>query len=333
MRRMLTVAVGMVLSVSALRAQLQMAAPGPDDGQLGKLVAANDLELKGNSPFYLSMSFQLFDINGKPKETGTLEKWWAAPGSSRYLVHMPGLNEDGAAPAGADSALGRDAYLIRMLSQAAVSPVMARRQPGGTLKQETHSFGKTSLSCFTQQQDSLSGQVATAVTFCTDPNLDDVRIVMGSDGNSMTLRNSVGKFHGTYVSLGLQISYFGRDAISGKITALHSFDPAKSEVQLPPAAGTASPISGRVTVGKRIQFVEPEYPTIAKMGHLSGSVLLNAVIAKDGSVRTLQPIASTDSVFIDAAMTAVQRWKYSPYLLNGEPTEVDTTITVNFQLN
>jgi periplasmic protein TonB len=42
------------------------------------------------------------------------------------------------------------------------------------------------------------------------------------------------------------------------------------------------------------------------------------------------PIASTDPVFIDAAMQSVKQWKYSPYLLNGEPTEIDTSITVNF---
>jgi TonB family protein len=226
-----------------------------------------------------------------------------------------------------------------MLSQVTVRPVMARRQPGGTLRQEIRTFGKTSLSCFTQQE-SLSGQQAAAVTLCTDPNLDDVRVVMGPDRNSTILRNSVSKFHDTYVSLGPQISFFGRAAISGKITALHSFDPEKFEVQLPaPAADGAAPadkprlIPGGVLAGKRVQFVPPIYPEAAKMRHLSGGVLMHAVIARDGSIRSVQPITSTDPVFVDAAKIAVQRWRYSPYLLNGEPTEVDTTVTVNFALN
>jgi periplasmic protein TonB len=72
---------------------------------------------------------------------------------------------------------------------------------------------------------------------------------------------------------------------------------------------------------------------MAKVAHLSGSVLLHAVIAKDGSVQSLVPIASTATVFVDSAMEAVRRWRYSPFLLNGEPTEVDTMITVNFGLN
>jgi protein TonB len=88
-----------------------------------------------------------------------------------------------------------------------------------------------------------------------------------------------------------------------------------------------------VLAGKRVQFVPPIYPEAAKMRHLSGGVLMYAVIAKDGSIRSVQPITSTDPVFVDAPKIAVQQWRYSPYLLNGEPTEVDTTVTVNFALN
>jgi protein TonB len=64
-----------------------------------------------------------------------------------------------------------------------------------------------------------------------------------------------------------------------------------------------------------------------------GAGVLGAVIGKDGSVRDLAPLAYSDSIFAGAASNAVQQWKYSPYLLNGQPTEVDTTITVNFALN
>jgi periplasmic protein TonB len=45
------------------------------------------------------------------------------------------------------------------------------------------------------------------------------------------------------------------------------------------------------------------------------------------------PIASTDPMFIESAMDSVKQWKYSPWLLNGEPTELDTTITVTFAIN
>jgi hypothetical protein len=67
MRRMLAVVVWVTLAVSPLYAQLQMGEPGASDDSMRKLIAANNLELKGNSPFYLSMSFKLFDMNGNRK--------------------------------------------------------------------------------------------------------------------------------------------------------------------------------------------------------------------------------------------------------------------------
>ena len=85
--------------------------------------------------------------------------------------------------------------------------------------------------------------------------------------------------------------------------------------------------------GNRIAFVEPQYPPIAKIAHMSGTVVLHAIISKNGSVERLSVASSTNPMFNNYAMQAVQQWRYRPYLLNGEPTEVDTTITVNFALN
>ena len=62
------------------------------------------------------------------------------------------------------------------------------------------------------------------------------------------------------------------------------------------------------------------------------SSLLHAMISKGGPPTSLIVIESPDSSLSDAAMTAVRNWKYQPYLLNGQPTDVDTTIEVNFNL-
>jgi protein TonB len=92
-------------------------------------------------------------------------------------------------------------------------------------------------------------------------------------------------------------------------------------------------ISGGVVAGNRTAYVEPQYPPIAKIAHLSGTVVLRAIISKTGAVVNLEVSSSTNPMFNNAAMDAVKQWKYKPYLLNNEPTDVDTTITVNFALN
>ncbi len=101
----------------------------------------------------------------------------------------------------------------------------------------------------------------------------------------------------------------------------------------PPKPSGPIKISQGVIAGNRIAFVEPQYPPIAKIAHMSGTVTLHAIISKSGSVERLSVVNSSNPMFNNYAMQAVQQWRYRPYLLNGEPTEVDTNITVNFALN
>lgn len=81
-----------------------------------------------------------------------------------------------------------------------------------------------------------------------------------------------------------------------------------------------------------IHRVEPEYPTLAKMARREGRVELRAVIGIDGSMASLQVLAG-DPLFIAATKAAVMQWRYRPTILNGQPVEVDTFVTVVFTLN
>ncbi len=117
--------------------------------------------------------------------------------------------------------------------------------------------------------------------------------------------------------------------VFGGITGGHG--PA-IHVEPPKPTGPAR-ISGGVIAGNRIAFVEPQYPPIAKIAHMSGTVVLHAIISKAGRVVNLEVSSSTNPMFNNYALEAVRQWRYKPYLLNGDPTEVDTTITVNFALN
>jgi periplasmic protein TonB len=100
-----------------------------------------------------------------------------------------------------------------------------------------------------------------------------------------------------------------------------------------PAEKPAKPllVSRGVMEAALINQVQPSYPTPARMMRLSGEVVLHAIIGKDGSVRELQPLGG-NPILVQAALAAVRQWRYRPTLLNGEPVEVDTTITVKFVL-
>lgn len=100
----------------------------------------------------------------------------------------------------------------------------------------------------------------------------------------------------------------------------------------PPKPKGPTRISGGVMAGQILSKTQPIYPPIARAAHVGGTVVLHAIIAKDGTIQKLA-VESGPPMLVGAATDAVRQWRYKPYLLNGEPTEVDTTITVNFNLN
>ena len=81
-----------------------------------------------------------------------------------------------------------------------------------------------------------------------------------------------------------------------------------------------------------IHRVEPVYPPLAKQTGRSGRVELRAIIATDGTIQSLQ-VVSGDPLFIQSAQQAVQQWRYKPTILNGQPVEIDTFITVVYNIN
>ena len=82
-------------------------------------------------------------------------------------------------------------------------------------------------------------------------------------------------------------------------------------------------VSSGVTSGLLVRKVTPAYPPLARQARIQGQVRLQAQISKNGDIENLQLI-SGHPMLAPAAIEAVKQWKYKPYLLNGEPVEVET---------
>ncbi|HUO17138.1 MAG TPA: TonB family protein [Verrucomicrobiae bacterium] len=90
-------------------------------------------------------------------------------------------------------------------------------------------------------------------------------------------------------------------------------------------------VSSGVVSGLLIRKVNPTYPPLARQARIQGTVILQAEISKEGNITNLQ-LVSGHPMLAPAAIEAVKQWKYRPYLLNGEPVEVETQVQVNFTL-
>jgi periplasmic protein TonB len=100
----------------------------------------------------------------------------------------------------------------------------------------------------------------------------------------------------------------------------------------PPPIQTHHPPISRIMEGNLIFRVQPEYPPLARQARVEGTVVLRAMISREGLIENLQ-VLSGHPMLIRAAADAVRQWRYRPYLLNEEPVEVETQVTVNFVLS
>jgi protein TonB len=91
-------------------------------------------------------------------------------------------------------------------------------------------------------------------------------------------------------------------------------------------------IAARVAEANLIHDVPPQYPAEAGRSRIEGTVVLMAVIDKDGTVRDVR-VESGLPILAQAAIDAVKQWRYKPYVIDGQPVEVDSRITINFTLS
>ena len=109
----------------------------------------------------------------------------------------------------------------------------------------------------------------------------------------------------------------------------------KSGAATPRAAGTAQRlrVGGMVSQIKLISQVKPIYPAELQQAGVEGTVMIKAIVSKDGFVLSPKVINTVDPRLAQAALDAVSQWTYQPALLNGEPVEVLTTVTLDFKLD
>jgi TonB family protein len=306
------------------------------------------LDPKSSGPFHLKAQIQTFDEKGKPAKAGTFEEYSDGAGRSHTETTYGGRTESNwKTPALYTSGAAlHESFFMRRIVGAFLQglPTSAEIEKSNVVESKK-TFGALSTECLT-----TTSKVVRAVSQVTGASFSQglqsqQMYCFSLDSKSLRVMNSYPYLALVYNKLtpfeGREIPYSVTLSLGKVIRAKFDVDilePWKIEdaTLVPPADAVAPAAESRVSVhseaveGNMLSKTAPVYPLRAKELRIQGSVVLAAIISRLGDVDDLELLYSPDQSLTDAAMEAVKRWKYKPYLLNGEPVEVDTVITVNF---
>jgi hypothetical protein len=299
-------------------------------------------------PWHLKASYQLYDDSGKPSAQGTYEYWWASPGNYRSTWKRPGLEHTDWHVSGQHYSLGTGEPLLfseRKLQSDLLTPLpnAGDLDPGKVrFEKQEQQFGKVKLPCVVViKKMPLHGQLQIIPsglfpTFCFEPEKPIMRAYYAFGATSV-IYNKVVRAQGLYLARDIAIFEGTTKYLTASIDVIDGLSPSAAELTPDKDAQSESspkrvPISSGMATGMLVKQTRPIYPQDAKSAHIDGKVVLQAIIGVDGRVHDLTAVDGPSPSLIAASMVAVSQWRYKPYLLNGAPVEVDTTVNVIYRL-
>ena len=329
-----------VAVVCVVGAWLSAGAQDSPASRLETAAALTSLDAIDQPAWHLKLEVTVFDAKGKNPGEGTIDVWHR--GTDEKVAYVFGdatsatLKHEGKSYSSATGpTIPYEAE--QMLPQILHPGPESVEMDGAVPELRKQKLGKVEFGCVMLTQPIKgAGSIPLGLfpTYCLDSE-GMIRFTYNFGGQAVTL-NRMGVFLKHRVATEAVIRQGEFEVASAKVVTLTTYTPQADEF-LPAAnmveVGPDARIAAGVSAGNRIGFVEPVYPEGEKFRHESGTVLLHAIIGRDGHIRSLRPVNAANADFVISAIAAVRGWTYKPYLLNGEPTEVDTTITVNFQIN
>lgn len=358
------VALGMVCLPTSAQDTASALLPSDPTAFMHQAALSNGLSQAGDHAWHLRASFKIFDDQGNIKDHGTLEEFYVSPtkfkriySSSSYSHTMFGTGSGmmyAGDPAGPSP-------LLRIIRTYLISPLPTDSMIAQwTFTAEQRTYNGASHLCILMNTKSQSDvdPARLAGTFCFNPATLALQTALHeTTAISETLDHPV-SFQGRSVSGDLEVETAGKINATVHVETIEPITAIDDAIFIPPPDASAheitmvgvkgdlfgsSPdlrqsagngqlsISPGVATGMLVNKVAPVYPPIAKAAGVQGTVVLEALIGKDGQITNLH-IVSGPAMLQQAALDAVKSWIYKPYILNGAPVEVRTTVNIIFTL-
>ena len=307
-----------------------------------------DFDSPDLKPWHLKGTYQLYDQNGKAGDQGTYEYWWVAP-----KVFRSSWTRSDAARTDWHTADGRNvsrtsgdrvSYIEQQLQLVLFSPFPDPTRvdpPDLDLKKDRLEVGKIVFPCVDvathRRKDGtwpvLSG--SSARFFCFAPSAPVLRIAREAEVLNFEF-DHLKKVQNRILSGGITIAYGNQKLLTFAVDTITPISRDDAAVTAPADAEPSASLdlsSPSTAQGRLIKKAPPVYPSEAKMAHITGTVVLDAMIGTDGKVRDLRVVGSPSRILTQASLDSVSQWQYKPYLLDGRPVEVNTMIHVIFSMS
>jgi TonB family protein len=340
--------------------------------RLLRATRVNGLMGAGKTPWHLRFTFKIFNWDDNIKESGTYEEWWVSPTRYKrlYTSQTASYKEFGTEngilrTAGTSPRPIQVTYLYNDFYEPLPSDAMI---PKLEVVVQKSGDGNTAIECLSTSElhPGMQSRIPSSRNGdCIDAQSYELRSIIFESGIHEDRFSTSVDFHGSFVARDVQIIQAGKINASAHLETVEDianiqdidFTPAPDAVLVSTNFSDAFPLAGiggitnlnlvkagedrtepmkirlsaGVAQGILIKAVPPQYPPDAKAANVSGTVVIQATIGTDGALRELRAV-SGDPMLIPAALQAVTQWQYRPYMLNGKPVEVLTTINVVFQL-
>ena len=297
-------------------------------------------------PWHLKATYQLYDDAGKPAEQGTYEYWWA----SKHIYRSSWTRES-ATYTEWHTADGKYSYQAagealnffeHKLETALLSPLTSAGElDPAKFRLDDHAVTAPGSVVFCYNTVPVAPKEDTVQTpssglfpkYCFNTRK---QLLLGiySFGAQVVKFNAFTQIEGKNLARGVYFREGARDILAAQVDAIGASSPSDPALTPPLAAKTVRidkvQIGAEIAEDLLIKKVAPVYPQDAKDAHIQGKVVLQAIIGIDGRVRDLQLLSAPNASLASSAFWSVSQRQYKPYLRNGEPTEVETTVTVNY---
>jgi TonB family protein len=318
----------------------------PDEpaAMLSLAASANGLDGPDVQPWHIKVSYQIFDHDGDPENSGIYEEFWISPRKYKRSYSSANFTQTDFAMDGSLYRSGNQEW--PRLRELKVRELLIQPLGGGVdlhqsrLVNSDRSFGQTILRCVTVRPRkpnipiTVIGYPEAFPQFCFEQKAPILRFDSEGGGENDAVYNNISRFQGRYVARDVRVSSEGKLRIALHVEILEGLS---SATEFTPAADAVGPLNGRRALfpGNISELVldmpAPVYPASAKHAHIQGTVVVQAIVGKDGKVIEAHAVGGPAELQ-EAATDSVRKWEFRPFLVMGEPVEFESKFEVFFAL-